>query len=260
MATAALPGFIRSIGAPAAALSAIEGLADGAMSVAKVAGGIIADRPGVERKAVASSGYAITALGHASFALANNWPLVAVSRAVSWVVRGGKNPSRDSLLAGSVDRAHLGKAIGLERAMDSVGAVIGPLMAAPVLLAVGCRWLFALSVLPGVGAALAILILVRNARRIKTARVTMHGSMRALATAPGDFRRRLTGIGLFGLGNFSSILLILRATVLLNRHGRSAVHAAAIAVLLYAGLTPPTLSPPTRPAPLPIGLAGDASS
>ncbi len=236
MATAALPGFLRSIGAPAAALGAIEGIADGAMSAAKVGGGVVADRPGVERKIVASGGYAVTALGHASFAIASSWPLVAVSRAVSWTARGGKNPSRDSLLAGSVDRAHLGKAIGLERAMDSVGAVIGPLMAAPVLLAVGYRWLFALSVLPGLGAALAVLVLVRNAPRIKTARVTLQGSMRALATTPGDFRRLLVGIGLFGLGNFSSTLLILRATLLLNRHGRSAVHAAAIAVLLYAGL------------------------
>jgi MFS family permease len=59
--------------------------------------------------------------------------------------------------------------------------------------------------------------------------------MCSLLPTPGPFRRLLTGIGLFGLGNFSSTLLILRATVLLNRHGRSAAHAAAIAVLLHAG-------------------------
>jgi MFS family permease len=236
MATAALPGFLRSIGAPAAALGAIEGIADGAMSAAKVAGGVVADRPGVERKAVASGGYAVVAAGHASFALANVWPVVALSRAVSWVARGGKNPSRDSLLAGSVDRAHLGKAIGLERGMDSVGAIIGPLLAAPVLLAVGYRWLFALSILPGLGAALAVLLLVHETPRIAAVRATLHGSMRSLLVTRGPFRRLLAGIGLFGLGNFSSTLLILRATVLLNRHGRSAAHAAAIAVLLYAGL------------------------
>jgi len=235
MATAALPGFLRTIGAPAAALGAIEGIADGAMSAAKVAGGVVADRPGVERRVVASGGYLVVALGHASFALANTWPVVAVSRAVSWIARGGKNPSRDSLLAGSVDRAHLGKAIGLERGMDSVGAVIGPLLAAPVLLAVGYRWLFAISLLPGIGAALAVLLLVRAGPRIMAARPTLHGSMRDLA-ADRPFRRLLTGIGLFGMGNFSSTLLILRATILLNGDGRSATQAAAIAVLLYAGL------------------------
>src|SRR5207245_879211 len=90
MATAALPGFLRSIGAPAAALGAIEGIADGSLSAAKVAGGVVADRPGVERRAVTSGGYAVTALGHGAFALANAWPMLAAARAVSWIARGGK--------------------------------------------------------------------------------------------------------------------------------------------------------------------------
>src|SRR6266550_2607876 len=84
MATAALPGFLRSIGAPAAALGAIEGVADATQSAAKLAGGFIADKPGVERRGVTASGYAVTALGHGAFALANAWPVVAVARGVSW--------------------------------------------------------------------------------------------------------------------------------------------------------------------------------
>src|SRR5438552_18049325 len=67
MATAALPGFLRSIGAPAAALGAIEGVADGTQSAAKVVGGVIADRPGVERRGVTAGGYAVTALAHGAF-------------------------------------------------------------------------------------------------------------------------------------------------------------------------------------------------
>src|SRR5205807_7039213 len=90
MATAALPGFLRSINAPAAALGAIEGVADASLSASKVGGGVVADRPGVERRAVTSGGYALTALGHGAFALANSWPAVAVARAVSWIARGGK--------------------------------------------------------------------------------------------------------------------------------------------------------------------------
>ena len=54
MATAALPGFLRSLGAPAAALGAVEGVADGALSFSKLAGGLIADQPGVERRTVAA--------------------------------------------------------------------------------------------------------------------------------------------------------------------------------------------------------------
>lgn len=266
MATAALPGFLRSLGAPAAALGAIEGIADGSMAAATVAGGVLADRPGVRRKSVAEVGYAVTALGHASFALADAWPAVAVSRSVSWIARGGKNPSRDSLLAGSVEGASLGRAIGSERAMDSIGAVVGPLLAAPVLLAVGYRWLFALSVLPGLGASVAVIVLVKETPRVRAARSTLPGAVRSLASTPAPFRRLLTGVGLFGLGNFSSTLLILRAAVVLDRGGRSAAQAAAVAVVLYAGLNAanavaayPAGAIADRVGPRPVIIAGMAA-
>lgn len=234
MATAALPGFLRTIGAPAAALGAIEGVADATLSASKVAGGIVADKPGVERKAVTAGGYAITALGHGAFALAQAWPFVAVARAVSWIARGGKAPARDSLLAGSVPDDQLGRAFGVERAMDSLGAIAGPLLAAPLIVAIGYRWLFAASIVPGLLAALAVMILVRETPRIIQTATHLQHSIRALARTRGPYRRLLTGVGLYGLGNFSATLLILRATDLLHTNGRSGAHAAAIAVLLYA--------------------------
>lgn len=235
MATAALPGFLRSLGAPAAALGAIEGVADAALSASKVAGGVVADRPGVERKQVAAGGYTITALGHGAFAVAPWWPFVALARAVSWVARGGKAPARDSLLAGAVDTSQLGRAFGVERAMDSLGAIIGPLLAAPLIVAVGYRWLFAISIVPGLLAAVAVLTLVREAPRLAHEVGDIAAPMRTLARTPGPFRRLLAGVGLYGLGNFSATLLILRATQLLHDGGRSGTDAAAVAVLLYAG-------------------------
>ena len=235
MATAALPGFLGSIGAQAAALGVIEGIADASLSASKVVGGVIADRPGVERKTVTAGGYAITALGHGAFALAQSWPVVAVARSVSWVARGGKAPARDSLLAGSVPPEQLGRAFGVERSMDSLGAVAGPLLAAPLIVAVGYRWLFAISALPGLLAALAVLVLVRETPRLLHAAPHISLSIRGLATEPGPYRRLLVGVGLYGLGNFSATLLILRATDLLHHGGRSTTDAAAIAVLLYAG-------------------------
>jgi MFS family permease len=233
MATAALPGFLSSIGAQAAALGVIEGIADASLSASKVVGGVIADRPGVERKAVTAGGYAITALGHGLFALAESWPFVAAARAVSWVARGGKAPARDSLLAGSVPPEQLGRAFGVERSMDSLGAIAGPLLAAPLIIAVGYPWLFAISALPGLLAALAVLVLVRETPRILQAAPHINLSIRGLASEPGPYRRLLVGVGLYGLGNFSATLLILRATDLLHHGGRSEVNAAAIAVLLY---------------------------
>jgi MFS family permease len=234
MATSALPGFLRSLGAPAAALGAIEGMADAALSASKVAGGIVADRPGVARKNVAAGGYAVTALGHGAFAVAPAWPLVAVARAVSWVARGGKAPARDSLLAGSVPQHQLGRAFGVERTMDSLGAIVGPLLAASLIVAVGYRWLFAIAIVPGLLAAAAVLLLVREVPRATHVVSDLSAPMRTLARTRGPFRRLLLGVGLYGLGNFSATLLILRATQLLHDAGRSEDRAAAIAVLLYA--------------------------
>jgi MFS family permease len=234
MATAALPGFLRSLGAPAAALGAIEGVADAALSASKVAGGVVADRHGVERKTVTAGGFAVTALGHAAFGLATVWPVVAVARALSWIARGGKAPARDSLLAGSVQPVQLGRAFGVERAMDSLGAIAGPLLAAPLIVAVGYRWLFAISVIPGLLAVTAVFLMVREVPRVVHASAGLAAPMRALLRAPGPFRRLLAGVGLYGFGNFSATLLILRATQLLHASGRSSTDAAAVAVLLYA--------------------------
>lgn len=235
MATAALPGFLRSIGATAAALGAIEGTADAALSASKAVGGVVADRPGVNRREVTAGGYAITALGHAAFALASSWPFVALARGVSWIARGGKAPARDSLLSGAVPDDQLGRAFGVERTMDSLGALLGPLLAAPLIVTIGYRWLFGVSLIPGLLAAGAVLALVRESPRIRRSAGPAAQSMRTLASRPGLYRRLLLGVGLYGIGNFSATLLILRATDLLHGAGRGTANAAAIAVLLYAG-------------------------
>lgn len=89
--------------------------------------------------------------------------------------------------------------------------------------------------LPGLLAAAAVLLLVVEAPRLVTATAAVKAPMRTLLATPGPFRRLLVGVGLYGLGNFSATLLILRATQLLADHGRTNTRAAAVAVLLYAG-------------------------
>ncbi|MEA2507123.1 MAG: hypothetical protein QOH48_1741 [Actinomycetota bacterium] len=235
MATAALPGFLHSLGAPAAALGAIEGLADAALSSSKFAGGIIADRPDVGRKSFAAGAYGVTALGYGSFALANAWPFVALGRTIAWAARGIRSPARDSLLADSVSEPQLGRAFGLERAMDSLGAIVGPLLAALLIGAVGYRALFGISIIPGLLAGAAILLLVHEAPRIRVGITESRASISDLIKTRGNFRDLLIGVGLYGLGNFSATLLILRAVDILIGAGWSPTRAAASAVLLYAG-------------------------
>jgi MFS family permease len=235
MATAALPGFFHAIGAPAAALGAIEGVADAALSSSKFAGGIIADRPNVERKTFAAGAYTVTALGYGSFALAHSWPFVGIGRTIAWAARGIRSPARDSLLAEAVSEPELGRAFGLERAMDSLGAIAGPLLASLLIATVGYRALFGISIIPGLMAGLAILLLVHETPRIKAGIEASRSSIAGLLRTRGNFRDLVIGVGLYGLGNFSATLLILRAVDILTGAGWSATRAAATSVLLYAG-------------------------
>jgi MFS family permease len=124
MATTAMPAFLASLGVGSAALGLIEGLADGASSVAKLVSGLYADRLR-RRKPLAVFGYLMTAFGMASFALATDWWHVLLGRLGAWVGRGARTPVRNVLLAEATTPETYGRAYGFERAMDSVGAVIG---------------------------------------------------------------------------------------------------------------------------------------
>lgn len=234
MATAVLPGFLISLGAPAAALGVIEGVSDAALSASKLGGGAVADRPGVDRKTLAGAAYLTTGLAYGSFAFAGAWPFIALAKAVAWAARGFRSPARDSILAGAVGPEYLGRAFGFERAGDSLGAIAGPLVAAALIGTLGYRHLFIVSFVPSVLAAASIVLLTRDVHSARSEVRQAAAGIRELIGQSPPFRRLLAGVGLYGLGNFSATLLILRATSLLRVAGRSPTSAAAVAVLLYA--------------------------
>ncbi|CAN5582125.1 hypothetical protein BH23CHL8_BH23CHL8_16250 [soil metagenome] len=86
-------------------------------------------------------------------------------RAGAWTARGIRTPSRNALLADAIDPAALGRAYGFERAMDNLGAVIGPLLALVLVAAIGIRPAILVSVVPGLLAALAIVYAIRHLGR-----------------------------------------------------------------------------------------------
>jgi MFS family permease len=103
-ATSILPLFLIAIGAPAAALGTIEGVADAISSFVKLGSGWFSDRVG-RRKPIAVLGYVLTGLSTGLFALANAWPFVLLTRAIGWFGRGIRGPVRDAMLAESLDPA-----------------------------------------------------------------------------------------------------------------------------------------------------------
>jgi MFS family permease len=229
-ATAVLPAFLALIGAGPAWLGAIEGIADGLSSFAKLASGHYTDRL-KHRKPLAVAGYAFTALATASFAFATHAYHVLFGRSAAWLGRGIRSPAKKALLAADVPPGAYGRAFGLERFMDTVGAIVGPLTALWLLEVTGhsYRKVFLWTLVPGLLAALLFWALVREKPFTAKAKQSFFGGVRAL---PVPFRRLLVGVGIFGAGDFSHTLLILYASRMLSpTHG--VARAASLAVALY---------------------------
>lgn len=236
--TVILPGFLAVLGVPAAALGIIEGVADAVASFTKMGAGYVADKLG-HRKRLVLVGYGLTPVGQALIALALGWPLVLLGRIVSWFGKGLRGPLRDAIVVQAVSAETRGRAFGFHRAMDTLGAVAGPLLGVALLgwfQAAGLddpaepfRWVFWLSIIPGALAVVAFLTLVQDPQQSPNPRLTFFRALRGL---PARFKRYLGAVALFGVGDFSHSLLILAATTLLAPSFGLA-QAAQIAGLLY---------------------------
>jgi MFS family permease len=232
-ATAILPAFLASLGAPALALGVIEGVSDGLSSFAKLAGGFVADHPRW-RRPTGIVGYFATAITTFGYAFAQSWPAVLVLRAFGWMGRGSRGPSRDTLLADCVTPEQTGRAFGFERAMDTLGAVIGPLCATAFLGTLGARGVLRWTLLPGLTAALAFALLAPRPKKVEGHHASEIAATLTsrFAQLPKTYWRYLGGVFAHGIGSFAPTLLILRASQILSPQlgmGR----AAAISVGLY---------------------------
>ncbi|MFQ5888618.1 MAG: MFS transporter [Gemmatimonadota bacterium] len=244
-----LPLFlVGTLGAGPAFLGLVEGVAESASSLVKLAGGWLSDRLR-RRKLLVGWGYAVAGAARPLMALAAApWHVLTI-RFSDRVGKGVRTAPRDALLADSVEAERRGLAFGVHRAADHAGALAGPLIAALLLLVFPgrLRLVFALSALP---AAAALLVLAWRVRELGPAAArgpgtleTEKGRLRALGPAaarePGtleteeggrlrdlgsDFFRYLAILLLFTLGNASDAFLLLRA-------GELGVSAAALPLL-----------------------------
>ncbi|WP_312870774.1 MFS transporter [Streptomyces himalayensis] len=145
------------------------------------------------RQEIAVGCYTTTAvLGAATAGATAVWQ-VGLLRAAAWTTRGLRVPARNTLLADIVPA----KAHGLERMMDNLGAIFGPLLALGLVTGVGVQWAIGLSVIPGLLAAAAIVYAIR-----KTPRPTSRDKIRRLyrwSPRPGQQRARLQTCGRYSV-------------------------------------------------------------
>src|SRR5437870_4162812 len=228
--TALLPSLLNSLGASAAILGAIEGVADALAGTARLAGGAMSDDP-ARRRALAVGGYSSTAvLSSLIGAVTSVWQ-VAVLRGGAWAARGLRVPARNALLADIAPPEAYGRAYGFERAMDNLGAIGGPLLAIMLVGLVGVRSAIGLSVIPGLLAALAIVYAIRHTPKAeKRERQRIRLVIRPILA--GSLGRLMVAIAAFEFGNVAVTLFILRATQLLEP-GRPHTSAVQLALGLY---------------------------
>ena len=229
--TALLPSLLKAtIGAPASALGAIEGISDALAGIARLGGGALADEP-QRRRTLAVGGHTATAVLSAAIALATAAWQIGLLRAGAWTARGLRVLARNALLADVVPADAYGRAYGFERAMDNLGAILGPLAAIGLIATIGTRWAIAVSVVPGLLATVAILYAIGHTPKpTPQPKRALRFQIRPVLT--GRLRSLFAGIGAFEFGNCAATLLILRATQLLQPdHGKD--RATTIALALY---------------------------
>src|SRR5438094_4751037 len=128
MAYWVLPAFLASIGAGPAQLGIIEGIAESVASFAKLLSGYLADRIPC-RKPIVVSGYVVANAVKPLLALTTSWRQILAIRFADRFAKGIRGTARDVMVAETTGRLHVGSAYGLIQAMDSAGAIAGPLIA-----------------------------------------------------------------------------------------------------------------------------------
>ena len=222
-----LPIYLTTVlGAPPAVVGAIEGAAEGAASVTKLAVGPLGDR--FAKRPLIATGYGMAALGKVIVAAAGAWPGVLTGRVVDRLGKGLRGAPRDALLVEGIDSASRGRVFGFHRTMDTVGAVIGPLLglAGYELLDHRIPPLLWVAIVPAVLSVLLIGLVSEKPRTgPRPARQPIFAGVREL---PGRFWRVTAVVVGFGLVNFPDALLLLR----LNEIGFDVV-AVILAYVTY---------------------------
>lgn len=220
-----LPAFVtRTLGGGALALGVLDGLADSVAALFKLVSGYLAERPRL-RGPLVVGGYALAGAVRPLLAMAGAaWHVVAL-RATDRVGKGIRTAPRDTMIAEAAPAELRGRAFGLHRAADHVGAIVGPLSAS-ALIAAGLlvRQVFWLAAIPGALAVLAAVAAVRTARRgaardappdVPRSRAGAEGARGAAESGRGSERRTfVTFLGVLSVATAlraPETLLILRA-------------------------------------------------
>jgi len=242
-----MPAFLAlaSVGhgvAPALLIGILEGFAETASALLKLAGGIWTDRVR-RKKPLILAGYGISSVFRPLVGLATAWWQPVVLRVIDRVGKGIRTAPRDALIAESTPKEYCGKAYGFHRSMDHLGAVVGPLLAVALIFFLSgrgtmgqerlLRTVFLLAAVPGALCLAVLIFWIKDVNATPTGKA-FHLTWRAFNP---NFRLYLTSLLVFTLGNSTDMFLILRAAEVIKGAGGGLAQgrwALAMVPLLWA--------------------------
>ena len=206
-----VPLFLAGVlGVNMSMIGLIEGIAESTASFLKVFSGWLSDRTR-QRKNLMLAGYTISTLSRPIMAMAGAWQQVLSARVIDRTGKGIRTAPRDAIIAEATQTTHLGRAFSFHRAMDTLGAVVGPAITFSLLgfFNNDYRKIFWLSMVPGVVAVILIILFIEEKRKQPKPEVERP----KLSFHQFDWQVKFFIViaALFALGNSSDAFLILRA-------------------------------------------------
>jgi MFS family permease len=213
-----LPLFIvNNLGASRAILGAIEGSAELVSYAFRMISGSLSDKVG-KRKIFVLAGYGLSTFSKPFFALSTGWLDAFIVRTSDRIGKGLRIAPRDALIADSVSESISGKAFGIHRTIDQMGAILGPITAFALLQIMDIRGIFFVSLIPG---AIAVLILILFVKEIAIKRgghskaaTTIFSNIGTIMSNNKPFALLLIISGIFSLGAFNFSFVLLKASEL----------------------------------------------
>lgn len=208
MVLAIFPAFFTSVlKAGAGSLGLVEGLADGAANIIKIYAGKYSDKI-KKRKPFMILGYGVSVATRPIYLLAGTVGGVIGIRVADRIGKGLREAPRDAIISLSTPAEEMGRAFGFHRMMDTLGAILGPLIAYLILRAYpeGFNIVFVVAFIIGLFAIVSLVFVKDIVGEARKGNI----SLGSLAVFPSDFKRYLVALFLLSAGSLPVAVLLLK--------------------------------------------------
>lgn len=208
-----LPLFVvTNLGASRAILGAIEGSAELVSYAFRMVSGSLSDKIG-KRKLFVLIGYGLSTASKPFFAVSTGWLDAFVVRTVDRIGKGARTAPRDALIADSVSESISGRAFGIHRTIDQLGAIAGPIAAFALLHVIDIRGIFQVSLIPGIIAVIVLIFFVKEIiPKTRSKTISMFSNIGSVIKDNRPFCLLLVISGIFSLGSFNFSFILLKSS------------------------------------------------